>query len=170
MLRIIAGRPALARVTVRMRFLALPTDPVRALRAGAPDAHGRPAERARSDGEGNPCRHCLAEIPAGGAMLIAAWRPFASLQPYAETGPVFLCGDDCERHAEARELPAMFAGWPRLLARGYSADERIVYGTGEVRDTGELIGALARMFEDPTVAFAHLRSASNNCYQCRVER
>ena len=153
-----------------MRFLALPTDPVRALRAGAPDAYGRSAERAASDGGGNPCRHCLAEIPAGEPMLIAAWRPFASVQPYAETGPVFLCASGCGRHAETAELPAMFAGWPRLLARGYSADERIVYGTGGVRSTDELTAALAVMFEDPAVAFAHLRSASNNCYQCRVER
>ena len=152
-----------------MRFLALPTDTVRALRAGAPDAHGRAPERAVSDGEGNPCRHCLSEIPAGAGMLVLAHRPFATLQPYAESGPIFLCADACERHPETTSLPAMFAGWPRLLARGYGADERIVYGTGGVRSTGELVGALGAMLADPRVAFAHLRSAANNCYQCRVE-
>ncbi len=123
-----------------------------------------------SDGGGNPCRHCLTEVPAGEAMLIAAWRPFASLQPYAETGPVFLCAKECGRHPDTADLPAMFTSWPMLLARGYSADERIVYGTGGVRNTDELSTALVAMFQEPAVAFAHLRSASNNCYQCRVER
>ncbi len=48
-----------------------------------------------SDGHGNPCRSCLADIRAGAAMLIVAARPFPALQPYAETGPIFLCAADC---------------------------------------------------------------------------
>jgi hypothetical protein len=26
------------------------------------------------------------------------------------------------------------------------------------------------LFERPEIAYIHLRSASNNCYQCRIER
>ncbi len=78
------------------RFLPLPTETVRALRAGGPDANGMTAERAVSDGAGNPCRHCLCFIPEGAEMLILAYRPFDSLHPYAETGPIFLCAGECQ--------------------------------------------------------------------------
>ena len=74
----------------RPRFLALPTAAVRAVQAGCADANGQPPERYVSDGDGNPCRHCLSEIAAGQAMLVLAWRPFPSPQPYAELGPIFL--------------------------------------------------------------------------------
>ncbi|MEM7642433.1 MAG: DUF1203 domain-containing protein, partial [Pseudomonadota bacterium] len=74
-----------------------PYDPtfVAAIRAGGPDANGRPAERAISNGNGNPCRACLRNIDAGDPMLILAARPFPELQPYAETGPIFLHAEAC---------------------------------------------------------------------------
>jgi len=152
-----------------MRFLAMPTDRVRELQGGAPDVHGRVPERTRSDGDGNSCRHFLQDIPDGASMLVLAYRPFGALQPYVESGPIFLCAEPCRRHPETRELPTMFAARPAFLARGYDTDERIVYGTGGVRSTAELVAALDAMFENPRVAFAHLRSASYNCFQCRVE-
>jgi hypothetical protein len=50
-----------------LRTVAKPTQEAEALRAGAPDADGRPAERAVSDGSGGICRHCLRMIPQGAA-------------------------------------------------------------------------------------------------------
>ncbi len=44
------------------KFIALATESVLAWRDRAPDANGMPAERAVSDGGGNPCRHCLRDI------------------------------------------------------------------------------------------------------------
>ena len=41
------------------KITALPTDEVRALQAGGPDAYGTAPERVISTGAGNPCRHCL---------------------------------------------------------------------------------------------------------------
>ena len=57
-----------------------------------------------------------------------------------------------------------------MLIRGYGADDRIVYGTGQVVATAELATAAAQLLERPEVAYLHVRSASNNCYQCRIER
>jgi hypothetical protein len=71
-------------------FKALPTETVRALQAGAADAYGMPPERKISDGDGVPCRHCLKNVGAGEPYLVLAYRPFPELQPYAETGPIFL--------------------------------------------------------------------------------
>lgn len=153
-----------------IRFLALPTDVARAYQAGAPDAHGHQPERKVSDGDGLPCRHCLEDIEAGAEYLILAHRPFGALQPYAETGPIFLHARACERHPEVAETPALFLKRAQILVRGYGADERIVYGTGAVVPTAETAATAARILDRPDVAFVHLRSATNNCYQCRVER
>ena len=66
-----------------------------AFRQGSLDAYGKSPERMRSDGTA-PYRCCLKLIEAGSDMLVLAYRPFEELQPYAETGPVFLCANDCE--------------------------------------------------------------------------
>jgi hypothetical protein len=150
-------------------FSALPTEIVARLRAGGLDANGQPPERAVSDG-GNPCRHCLAEIEAGEPMLILAHRPFPAAQPYAEIGPIFLHAGDCQRHPDSPTMPAMFAARDRMMVRGYGADHRIVYGTGQVVETARLEEISRGLFEEPRVAYIHLRSAKNNCYQARVDR
>ena len=153
-----------------LRFLALPTEAVRALQAGGPDANGQLPEVSVSDGAGNPCRHCLRDIPAGEGMLILAYRPFPSVHPYAETGPIFLCAAPCERHPESSEMPELFKSREKFLIRGYSADDRILYGTGQVADTKAVVEIAGELLERPDTAYVHMRSASYNCYQCRIER
>ena len=153
-----------------LRFIALATDTTRALQAGNADANGQAPERQVSDGSAVPCRHCLSDVAAGEPFLILAHRPFPEAQPYAETGPIFLHAAPCQRHGEGAEVPALFLSREQLLVRGYGKDDRIVYGTGQVVSSAE-IGAVARdLLVRPEVAYLHLRSASNNCYQCRIER
>ena len=149
-------------------FNALPTEEVRALRAGAPDAYGLPPEVSVSPGPRNPCRHCLRFVPAGRPMLILAHRPFPALQPYAETGPIFLCGDDCARHVGGR--PAILGGTPDYLVKDYSVTDRIVYGTGRIVPTVDIETYAEAALQDPDVAYLHVRSARNNCYQFRIDR
>ncbi|MEL7513079.1 MAG: DUF1203 domain-containing protein [Pseudomonadota bacterium] len=150
-------------------FKAITTKESEAFRAGAPDAHGNPAERAVSPGEGTPCRHCLKHIPKGQDMLILAYKPFDGSHPYAETGPIFLCADSCERGG-GDDLPEIFTTSPDFLVKGYSANDRIIYGTGAVTPTKEMQSRIDAIFADPEVAYIHVRSARNNCYQARVDR
>lgn len=151
-----------------MRFVAIPTDVVRHYQAGGLDANGQVPERAVSDGGGNPCRHCLGMIPAGAGMLILAHRPFASPQPYAELGPIFLCADPCDAGGGEAQPEALAS--PEYIVRGYGADDRIVYGTGGVVATDAIPARAEELFADPRVAYLHVRSARNNCYQARIER
>ena len=153
-----------------LRFAAMPAETAEAFRAGANDANGQSPERHISDGPGHPCRHCLTEIPEGAPFVILAYRPFPEPQPYAEVGPIFLHADACDRHVEEAEVPPMFLDTERLLIRGYGNDDRIIYGTGHVVATANLSEAAANLLERPQVAYIHVRSASNNCYQCRIER
>lgn len=150
------------------QIIALPTEITRQLQRGGADAHGQPAERVVATGERNPCRHCLRYIPEGAEMLILAHRPFASAQPYAETGPIFLCAEECARH-EGPELPEVLTGSPDYLIKGYGADDRIVYGTGIVIEQAQMMQQAAEILTDSRVRYIHIRSARNNCYQARVE-
>jgi Protein of unknown function (DUF1203) len=151
-----------------MRFAPIPTDEVLSYRLGGPDANGQVPERHVTSSDGYPCRHCLQLIGKGKPVLVLAHRPFATVQPYAELGPVFLCGEECAMGG-GEALPAFLTAEQYIL-RGYSADERIIYGTGAVVPTGEIPARAAALFERPEVAFLHVRSASNNCYHCRIDR
>lgn len=54
--------------------------------------------------------------------------------------------------------------------RGYGADGRIVYGTGQIVATNDLTTTATAMLGRDGISYLHVRSASNNCYQCRIER
>lgn len=151
-----------------IKYVALPTDAVRALQRGGPDAYGMPPERKVSDGDGVPCRHCLRNVRAGEDYLVLAYRPFPKPQPYAETGPIFLHAEECGRAAETDVLCEMFRPTPDFILRGY--DARIIYGTGAVVETHKICKHAHELLQRPDVAYVHMRSARNNCYQCRIER
>ena len=153
-----------------VRFTALPTDRVRALQHGGPDAYGFTPERQVSDGDGVPCRHCLKNVEKGEAYLVLAYCPFSAFQPYAETGPIFLHAKACRRADDAHETPAMLARRMAHLIKGYSSDDRIVYGTGKIVPSAALDAEAANILKREDVAYVHVRSSVNNCYTCRIER
>ncbi len=153
-----------------MRFVALPTELVTVLQANGRDANGQTPERAISTGgDGVPCRHCLDVVAADDAYLILAHRPFTTIQPYAECGPIFLHAAACERYAETAELPPML-GSAQYILRGYNRAERILYGTGQVVPTAQIPQRAQELLARDDVAYIHVRSATNNCFQCRIER
>ena len=162
-------RPSASCQTGMLRITPLNSAIAAAYRRGAADANGQPPERCISDGGGNPCRHCLRDIPEGAPMLILAHRPFPAPQPYAEVGPIFLCASDCSAH-EGQELPETLTRSPDYLIKGYNSADRIVYGTGVVIPTEKMMTRAAEIFADPEVAYIHIRSARNNCYQARIDR
>jgi Protein of unknown function (DUF1203) len=151
-----------------MRFTAIPTEQARHYQSGGADANGQMPELTVSDGGSNPCRHCLRMIPKGTGMLVLAHRPFPAPQPYAEIGPVFLCADGCEAGGGVA-IPEVLRS-PDYIVRGYGGDNRIVYGTGGVVATGAIPARAEALFGDARVAYVHVRSARNNCYQLRIDR
>ena len=153
-----------------IRFLPLDTATVRALQRGGPDAYGFRAERAVSDGDGMPCRHCLANIDAGEDYLILAHRPFPAEQPFAETGPIFLHARECEAAEAGPRLPEILTQSPRYILRGYGRDDRILYGSGRVVEQADITAYAEELLAEPEIAYIHVRSATNNCYQARIER
>ena len=123
-----------------LKFMGMPAEQAAGYRAGALDAYGLAPERRAAEG-GEPCRCCLGTIAAGEMLILLAYRPFGALQPYSETGPVFLHAEPCERHEGALPRREREATGQRIL-RGYGPDDRIVYGTGIV--VGALISNSTR--------------------------
>jgi hypothetical protein len=151
-----------------VKFLPLPSDQVNVIRSGGLDAYGCVPERAVSDGEGNPCRHCLGLIPKGRDMLILAYRPFDAPQPYAETGPIFLCADACSPWS-GTGIPPMLDS-PDYLLKGYTDDQRIRYGTGKIVPKDEIVEYASDLLTHDEISFVDVRSARNNCFQTRIVR
>lgn len=152
-----------------LTFIPMSEAEAKRLRNGGSDAYGNAPERRISDGDGVPCRRCMKMVASGEPYLVLAWRPFETLQPYAETGPIFLHADECAPRPDAGALPAMLDS-PDYIVRGYDAGERIVYGTGGVVPRARIKARAEELLADAAIAFVHVRSSRNNCFQCRIER
>ncbi|MFN4099416.1 MAG: DUF1203 domain-containing protein, partial [Pararhodobacter sp.] len=94
-------------------FLPLPDAIARHYRAGGADAYDLPPERRVVSGGGVPCRHSLRMLPEGTPYLTVGHRPFRGLNPYTETGPVFLAADDLPGATPSPDLP------PFLISPAY---------------------------------------------------
>ncbi|MBT8426278.1 MAG: DUF1203 domain-containing protein [Silicimonas sp.] len=152
---------------MKIAFHPLPTETVERIRQTGLDAYGTPVERHHVTGSTRPCRHCLGQT--SDAYLVLAHRPFTTLNPYAETGPIFLCDEDCLAPRPTDRVPDVLRS-PAYIVRAYTARERILYGTGQVTPTGEIAAYAQSLFDNRDVAFVDVRSAANNCFQCRITR
>lgn len=153
-------------MTLRVRGIC--TDEVDRIRRGKEDANGQSALVRVAEGLANPCRHCINLIAEGDMKLVLAYRPFDRPQPYAETGPIFLHQNPCERY-DSNVLPAWFEYLDPAIIRGYGEDDWIRYDTGHVVAGRELTATCEAILGDPTIAYVHIRS-KYNCFQCRVDR
>jgi hypothetical protein len=151
-----------------LQYSGIPTHRAEALWAGGPDDNDQAPERATAP-EPMPCRHCLGYVKPGEDALILGYRPFEALQPYAETGPIFLHAEPCSAYDRNAGLPPRTLHADLVLLKGYSRGDRIVYGLGALVPPDEVEARAAAMFEDPRVAYVHMRSATNNCFTMRID-
>ena len=132
------------------------------------DANGQRVLVRVARGPANPCRHCLELITEGDDKLVLAHRPFDTLHPYAETGPIFLHTKPCYRY-ESENLPTWFKYLDPAIVRGYASDDWIRYDTGNIVRGEEITHACQTILSDVSVSYVHVRSKFN-CFQCRVDR
>lgn len=156
--------------TTNIQFIAIPTEHARHLQSGGKDENGRVPETMVSDGNGFPCRHCLKGIDKNEDVLVVAYRPFPDKQPYAESGPIFLHKKACASQQSNGKIPDNIKSQGITLIRGYNSENRIVYGTGKTIKSLDIEAEALKMFEADNVAYIHARSATNNCFTCRIER
>lgn len=153
--------------TVQLKVTGISSSEATAFRSGHGDANGQAPLPYVADGPA-PCRHCLQLIADGDRKLVLSYRPFATMQPYAETGPIFLHGDACARY-QSEALPAWFDFLDPAIIRGYGDNDWIRYDTGSVVAGPDLTAACRAILADPSIAYVHIRSKFN-CFQCRIDR
>ncbi len=153
-----------------IQFHALSPSLVDAWRRGEMDANGLPPEIHHATSGDLPCRACLQPIQPGEDYMILAHRPFPTLHPYAELGPIFVHAGACAGWRPSEDPPAMFLAWEQLLLKGYDESDRIVYGTGQIVPTDAVKDAARAILDDARVRYVHVRSARNNCYMARIDR
>ena len=156
-----------------LKFSGMKTEDAERLWRGEADDHGNLPEVATSDGAGIPCRHCLKMIEEGEKFLVFSYRPFDTLQPYAEQGPIFLHAEPCDAYQADEDhppqLPPVLRDSPRYMLRGYDEGQRIVYGSGTIAEQDDIHDTARNMLKQSRIQFVHIRSATNNCWQARVE-
>lgn len=153
-----------------IKFVALDSETVRRLQNGGVDAYGNEPVRLVSDGGGIPCRHCLRPVVEGDHYLALAFSPFAERQPYAETGPIFVHADPCDRAPDSGEPASMFRFGGQYILRGYRDDDWIHYEVAEIVPADRIAEKADEMLKRNDVSYVHMRSSRYNCYQCRIER
>jgi hypothetical protein len=156
------------KTTTALKVRGMDTDECNAIWRGGVDANGQVPQR-QTAGEGrNPCRHCLELVKTGEPLLVLGHRPFPYLQPYAETGPIFLHAASCQRY-ESNVLPLWFVNLDPAVVRGYDENHWIRYDTGQIVRGADIARTCKTILQDTTVAYVHIRSKFN-CFQCRVDR
>ncbi len=152
---------------MKVLFRGIETSVARAFQRGERDAHGQRPLVQTGAGLG-PCRHCLEILTEDQEKVILAFMPFATPQPYAEIGPIFLHPGECSRY-EAPEPPGWFEHLEPAVLRGYDERDWIRYDTGAVVEGCDVSATAHSILEDPHVAYVHVRSRFG-CLQCRVDR
>jgi hypothetical protein len=76
----------------------------------------------------------------------------------------------CERYVAEEIMPPVLKASRDFIVRGYAENNRIVYGTGAVTPIGDIPTYAATLLDRPEIAYVHVRSARNNCYQCRIDK
>ncbi len=139
----------------------------------ATDDAGRVPAPFTDEAGGAPLRCCLRHSGPGERIVLVSYAPLrrwaaatgADPGPYDEQGPVFVHAEQCAGPRTDR-LP--FTDSHRTLRR-YSADGRILGGR-LVGDPGAFAYALREAFDDPAVAFVHVRAVEYGCFLYEVRR
>ncbi|MFE0417478.1 DUF1203 domain-containing protein [Streptomyces tendae] len=139
----------------------------------ATDDAGRVPAPTTDDEGGAPLRCCLRRSRAGERIALVSYAPLrrwaaetgADPGAYDERGPVFVHAEEC---AGPDGEGLAFTNAHRTLRR-YSYDGRILGGR-LVEGADAFAPALREAFDDPAVAFVHVRAVEYGCFLYEVTR
>lgn len=128
--------------------------------------YGHSAQREVAGGYG-PCRLCLDTFKVGEEeRILFTYQPIKEPAGLPAPGPVFIHAEECVRY-DGLELPPAFRALPIVvegMARGgWIVSQEMAAGPGTE-------SVIARAFDNPKVAYVHLRNAEAGCFMARVEQ
>jgi hypothetical protein len=128
--------------------------------------YGHPAHRELARGYG-PCRLCLRTFEIGkDERILFTYQPFHEPGSLPAPGPVFIHADHCPRY-DSFELPPDFRALP-LVVEGYRAGGQLVAQERVGDRVPEEV--LARVFDESTPDYVHLRNGEAGCFMAKVDR
>ena len=110
-------------------------------------------------------RHCLRWAEPGETMILFPYQSIPADKPYAESGPIFVHQEPCERCGEVETYPAAFRNG--RVVRGYNGRSEII--AAQVPN-GDVESVLETMLSNPEISFLHVRSMTHGCFTMKVER
>jgi len=116
---------------------------------------------------GFPCRVTLEDAEPGERVLLLPFEHQPVHSPYRASGPIFVREG---KHAAFDRVGAPPASLlTRIVSvRTYAEDGMMT--DADVTPGEDIETVLARLFEDPKAAYAHVHYARRGCYAARVER
>ena len=159
------GRPCYPGMQ-QLTFRSIPASVAQKVRASRLDDFGHRLHVQKD--QASPCRVCLRITKVGEPVLLLTHNPFgADYGPYSEVGPIFIHAEECAPYADVHALPPDFA--PReLVLRAYNHAHAIEDSV--IARPGEAERAALRFFENPHVAYIHVRHTTYGCFDFMIER
>ncbi len=148
------------------RIVALTTEVAEAARQAADAEVSDHATITADSPTGYPCRHCLRCAKLGERVILFPFSSVPSGRPYAETGPVFVHAEPCERYADTGTYPPAFR--MNRVVRAYNSKHDMI--DAAVVNGHEPEAVIEKLLENPETDFIHVRSATRGCYTFRIER
>jgi hypothetical protein len=129
--------------------------------------YGHPAHTELAKGYG-PCRQCLRAFAVGEERrILFTYDPFHKKESLPLPGPVFIHESECERYPEDGGFPPDMLSH-RLTLNGYATGRRVV--AQRYIEDGIVGPEIERLFENPDVAYIHVRDTAAGCYDFSIER
>jgi uncharacterized protein DUF1203 len=129
--------------------------------------YGHPAHVEVATGYG-PCRLCLHTFNQGSEnRILFTYNPFEGLDSYPSPGPIFIHEEKCSPYSAVNEFPADLRNL-KLVFEAYGPERQLVLQE-RIRD-GAVEAAIARMFDQATVEYIHVRNGEAGCFIAHIER
>jgi hypothetical protein len=150
------------------RITGLSPEPFRPL-FGLPEDElaRRGARRYVADGPGFPDRIEISDAAPGETLLLVNYLHQAADTPYRSSHAIFVRERDVAPTDMVGEVPPAMRARP-LSLRAFDAAGMMV--DGDLVDGAEAERLIARLFEDPVVAYIHAHYARRGCYAGLIER
>ncbi len=148
------------------RIVALTTEVAETARQAAAAGASDHATITADSPTGYPCRHCLRWAEPGERVILFPFSSVPSGRPYAETGPVFVHAEPCERYADTGTYPPAFR--MNRVVRAYNSKHDMIDAAVVNGDEPEAV--IEKLLENPETDFIHVRSATRGCYTMGIER
>ena len=116
---------------------------------------------------GFPCRVSLADAEIGDKVFLLHYEHQPNDTPYRASHAIFVRAGAVSRQPEPDTVPESIAG--RLLSvRAFDKAHAMI--DAEVIEGRDVPGLISGMFENPDVAYLHLRYARRGCFAAEVRR